>query len=121
MSQVQKGTTIYVGFGSFVYTGYVVEDVTVSYPDGNVEVIKGADGSTMTKIFMDPSTKIDCTVLVLTTTGTVDPPIDGATVGIIPPKGTLTSFMSSGSNAKYAPGAARLSLSLLKEGSMSYS
>lgn len=108
-----------VSFGSFAYTGYVAEDVTVSSPNGNVEIIKNADGATMTKIFMDPSLKIDATVVILAA-GSITPPIDGATVGLIPPGGTLISFMSSGSSAKHSAGATRLSLSLIKEGSMSY-
>ena len=120
MAAVLKGTTVLISFGSFVYTGYVAEDITVSYPDGNVEIIKNADGATMTKIFMDPSTKIEITVVILST-GSSDPPIDGATVGLTPPKGTLTSFMSQGSSSKFGPGATRLSLSLIKEGSMTYS
>ena len=120
MSAIQKGTTLLISFGSFVYTGYVAEDVTVSYPDGNVEIIKNSDGATMTKIFMDPSTKIDATVVILSSAGVSDPPIDGAAVGIIPPKGTLTTFMSMGSSSKFAAGATRLSLSLIKESSMTY-
>jgi hypothetical protein len=120
MAAIQKGTTLLISFGSFVYTGYVAEDITVSYPDGNVEVIKNADGATMTKIFMDPSTKIDATVVILSGTGQADPPIDGAAVGIIPPKGTLTTFMSMGSSSKFAAGATRLSLALVKENSMTY-
>lgn len=119
MPAVIKGTTIKVSFGSFIYTGYVAEDVTVSYPDGNKEVIKDADGATLAKIFMDPATKIDATVIVLAA-GSIDPPTDGETVGLIPPTGSLTSFMSEGSTARHVPGATRLSLSLIKETSMTY-
>jgi len=120
MAAIQKGTTIKISFGSFAYTGYVAEDVTISYPNGNVEVLRDADGATMTKILMDPSTKIDATVLILTT-GSIDPPVDGATVGLIPATGSLTSFMSLGSTARHVAGATRLSLSLIKETSMTYS
>jgi len=117
MAATQKGTTLLISFGSFLYTGYIAEDVTVSYPDGNVEIIKNADGATITKIFMDPSTKIDTTVIILST-GSADPPKDNQAVGIIPPKGTLTTFMSLGSTAKHGAGATRLSLGLILEDSM---
>jgi len=119
MSAIQEGTTLLISFGSFVYTGYVAEDVTVAYPNGNVEVIHDADGATMTKIFMDPTTKIDFTVVCLSS-GSADPPIDGEAVGIVPPKGTLTTFMSEGSTSKHAAGATRLSLGLIGETSMTY-
>ena len=120
MTAIQKGTTLMISFGSFVYTGFVGEDLTVSYPDGNVEVLHNADGATMTKIFQDPRFKLDATLLILDATGTINPPIDGATVGLIPHMGTLTSFMSEGSSARFAAGATRLSLSVIKEDSMTY-
>jgi len=119
MAATQKGTELKIGFGSFAYTGFVAEDVTVSYPDGNVEVIKNADGATMTKIFMDPAKKIEATVVVLST-ASIDPPIDGATVTLTPPGGTSTAYMSMGSSSKHTAGATRLSLSLIKETSMTY-
>ena len=109
-----------ISFGSFAYTGYIAEDVTVSYPDGNVEVLHDASGATITKIFMDPSFKLEATCIIIGASGSITPPIDGATVGLIPHAGSLTSFMSSGSSCKLAAGAARLSLSLIKESSMSY-
>jgi len=121
MAATQKGTTLLVSFGSFVYTGYVAESVTVSYPNGNVETIRNADGATMTKIFMDPATRIDLEVVCLGANGSSDAPADGAAVGIITPKGTLTTFMSDGSSASFTHGATKLSLKLLKEDSMTYS
>jgi hypothetical protein len=120
MTAVQKGTTLKIGLGSFVYTGYVASAVTVTYPNGNVEIHKDADGATMTKIFMDPSTKIEFDAVVLGASGSTDAPIDGAAVGVIPPKGTLTTFMSDGSSGSFGSGATRLSLKLIKEDSMTY-
>lgn len=120
MAATQKGTTLLISFGSFVYTGYVAEAVTVSYPDGNVETIRNADGATMTKIFMDPATRIDLEVVCLGAGGSSDAPVDGAAVGIIPPKGTLTTFMSEGSSSSFSAGAVKLSLKLIKETSMTY-
>ena len=119
MALTIKGTTVSVGYGSLAYTGYVAEDLTVSYPDGNVEVIRDADGATMTKLFQDPAIKLDLTVVILAT-GSIDPPADGDTVGLIPATGSLTSFMSDGSSARHTAGATRLSLSLIKETSMTY-
>jgi hypothetical protein len=117
---MQKGTTLMISFGSFVYTGYIAQSVTVSYPDGNVEVLRNADGATVTKIFQDPSLKLDCDLIILGASGTIVPPVDGATVGLIPHSGTITSFMSLGSQAKFSSGATIMSLSLIKETSMTY-
>jgi len=120
MAAIQKGTTLMVSFGSFVYTGYVAQDVTISYPNGNVEIIRNVDGATLTKIFMDPAFKLDATLVILDATGSINPPIDGATVGLIPHMGTITSFMSEGSSAGFSAGATRLALSVIKEDSMTY-
>jgi len=119
MAAIFKGTTVAVSFEGFVYTGYVAESLTISHPNGNVEVIRDADGATLTKIFQDPAEKIEATLVILAA-GSITPPIDGATVGVIPAVGSLTSFMSEGSSATHAPGATRLNLSLIKEGSMTY-
>jgi len=118
MSATQKGTSLKVGFGGYTYTSYVPEDATVTYPDGNVEILKDADGATMTKIFMDPATKLDITVIVESAAGSIDPPTDGEYVTLTPPTGSETIFMSMGSTAKHTAGATRLSLSLIKETSM---
>ena len=119
MGAIFKGTTLAVSFEGFTYTGYVAESLTVSYPNGNVEVLHDADGATMTKILQDPAEKIECTLIILAA-GTITPPIDGATVGLIPAVGSLTSFMSEGSSTTHAPGATRLNLSLIKESGMTY-
>lgn len=120
MSATVKGTTLMISFGSFSYTGYVAQSVTVTYDDGNVEIIKDASGATMTKIFMDPFLKLDCDLIILGATGSIVPPAKGATVGLIPTSGSLTSFMCDNGTCKHSPGAAILSLSLIKETSMTY-
>jgi len=118
MAAIQKGTTLKIGLGSFVYTGYVASNVTVTYPNGKVEVHEDADGATLTKIFMNPMTRIEFDLVVLGASGSTDAPIDGAAVGIIPPKGTLTTFMSDGSSGSFGPGATKMSLKLVLEDSM---
>jgi len=119
MAAIIKGTTVEVGFGSWIYTGYVAEDVAFSYPEGNKEEIRDELGAMHTKILMDPGTKLDATVLILGT-GSIDPPADGDAVSLTDPAGVLTTFMSEGSSARHIAGATRLSLSLLKEDSMEY-
>ena len=119
MAGVIKGTTVEIGMASLVYTGYVAEDANLSFPNDNEEVVRDGDGATHTKILMDPSTKLDMTVVVLSA-GSIEPPADGDAVGVALPSGTLTTFMSKGSSARHIAGATRLSLSLIKETSMTY-
>lgn len=119
MAQIQKGTTVKVGFGSFSYTGYVPEDATLSYPNGNVEVIKDANGATQTIIAMDPAKQQDVTLIILAA-GAIDPPIEQSIISLTPNWGAATSFRVLSASVKFVAGASRLSLSLIKEDSMSY-
>lgn len=111
MAATQKGTTLKIGFGSFAYTGYVAEDVTVSKPNENVEVIKDADGATMTKILMDPKTKISMTLVILDT-GSITPPSEGAKVTLIPPGGASADFNCESADVKHSAGATRLTMTI---------
>src|SRR3990167_3389424 len=105
MSAIILGTTLKVSFGSFAYTGYVAESVSDSYDDNNLETIKDANGATMTKIFMDPVRKLDCELVILGASGSITAPAKGATLGLIPPQGTLTSFMVESAKVSFKDGA----------------
>lgn len=120
MTAVQKGTTLMISFGSYAYTGYVPESLTVSYPNGNVEVIRDADGATMTKILMDPAASVKGTFVILGASGSITPPIQGATVTLTPPQGTSTAYYCESGETAFAAGATRLTLDLIKETSMTY-
>lgn len=119
MAQVQKGTTLLVGFGSYVYSGYIPETITVTKPDGNVEVHRDVNGATMTKILMDPCVKINMTTVI--STGSAACPAEGTTVTLTPPEGTSVGYYAGpGCSVAYAPGATKLTLDLIKEASMTY-
>lgn len=117
MAATIKGTTLAISYGSFSFTGYVPEDITLSFPNGNVEVVHDKDGATMTKILQDPTQKLDITVV---TTSNITPPAQGEIVSLTPPQGTATSYFVESAEARFTSGATRLSLSLIKETSMSY-
>jgi hypothetical protein len=121
MSATQKGTTLMISFGSFTYTGYVPEGMTLSFPNLNVEVLRDKDGATQTKILMDPAQKISGTFIILGASGSITPPSEGGSVGLIPPQGTLTTYYVEAADSKFAAGATRLTLELIKETSMTYS
>lgn len=115
MAAVQIGTKLKIGFGGNTYANTFAEDVTVSKPNGNVEVIKDEVGATLTKILMDPGTKISGT-FVLADAASIDPPAEGDTVTI----GSVTGYCES-AEAKFTAGATRLALTIIKEDSMTYS
>jgi hypothetical protein len=117
MSAIQRGTTLKVSFGSFSLTGYVPSKVTVTYPDGNKKEIRDVNGAMMTKIFMDPMTKLDCDVVVLST-ASIKAPKDGLGVALTLVDGTSTTMMSEGSTADFEAGETRLHFKLVLEDSM---
>ena len=114
MAAVQIGTKLKIGFGGNTYANTYAEEVTVSKPNGNVEVIKDELGATLTKILMDPGTKISGT-FVLADAASIDPPAEGDTVTI----GTVTGYCES-AEAKFKDGATRLTMTIIKEDSMTY-
>jgi hypothetical protein len=120
MAATQKGTTLKITFGSYVYTGYVPENMTVSYPDGNVKVIRDADGATMTKILMDPGQRVTGTFVILGASGSVIPPIQGASVKLTPPTGTSTTYYCESAETAFSAEETKLTLTLIKEDSMTY-
>lgn len=120
MAATQVGTTLKISFGAFSYTGYVPQDCTVKKDDNNVEVIRDADGATFTKILMDPFKEVQFTCVILGATGSIEPPAKGSTVTMTPPEGTSTAFYVEAASVASSPGAARLSLTLHKETSMTY-
>ena len=121
MAATQKGTTLMISFGSYVYTGYIPESMTVSYPNGNVKVIRDQHGATYNKILMDPAQRVTGTFIIIGASGSVIPPIEGATVTLTPPTGTSTSFYCESAEVAFAAEESRLTMTLLKETSMTYS
>lgn len=121
MAATQLGTDLKISFGDLSYTGYVAQDASLSFPEGNEEVIRDADGATHTIIHMDPGQRVSVTFVILSATGSITPPIEGATVTLTPPQGTETAYRCVSGEASFAAGATRLALELIKEGSMTYS
>ena len=120
MAASQKSTTLMIAYGSFAYTGYVPESISYSKPNGNIEILHDADGATLTKILMDPSTKMTGTFLILGASGSIIPPAQGDTVTLTPPQGESTSFYCESAEVSSAAGANRLTLDLIAETSMTY-
>jgi hypothetical protein len=120
MAAIVKGTTLMISFGSYVYTGYVPESMTVSFPNGNVKVIRDQHGATYAKLLMDPGTRVQGTFIIIGATGSITPPIHGATVTLTPPTGTSTAFFCESAEVAFSAEESRLTLDLIKEDGMTY-
>ena len=121
MAAVQKGTTLMISFGSYVYTGYLPEAMTVSYPNGNVKVVRDKHGATYTKILMDPAQRVTGTFIIIGDSGSVVPPVEGDSVTLTPPTGTSTTYYCESGETAFAPDETKLTLTLIKETGMTYS
>jgi len=120
MAAVVQGTTLMITFGSYAYTGFIPETMTVSYPNGNVKVVRGVSGETLTKIYMDPSQSVKGDFIILGATGTIIPPIEGAAVTLTPPTGTSTIYGCISAEVSFSADETKLTLDLIKETSMTY-
>lgn len=113
---IQKGEALKIGVGSYTYTGYVMEDVTLE-PVADVNVIKNELGVTSTVIISDPASRISFNALIKDSGGSLVPPIIGATVTIA----TVAYRTESATvNMTKEPGVSKLSFKGIKEGSMTY-
>lgn len=115
MAATQLGATVKIGFASQTYTGHLMQDFELESLDGNVEEILDEDGATETIILMNPAKQISFTAVVLDA-GAIIPPTIGATITI----NSIPYRVTSASNA-FAAGATRLSVTAIKESTMTYS
>lgn len=119
---VQKGTTLKVGFGNFAYTGYVPEDgLRWRKPAGNQEDVTDENGAMLTKILMDPRQEFDMDLIIKDTGGSITPPKQGDTIAFTDPANNALSVMCNSAEVSFARGASKLTMSLVKEDSMTYS
>ena len=122
MAQVQKGTTLKVGFGSFAYTGYIPEDgLTWEKPYGQEVEITNASGDMMTKILMDARDTFTMDLVILDSGGSITPPRQGDTVTVTNPAGSSVACYCKSGKATFIRANTKLTLELVKESSMTYS
>jgi len=122
----QAGTDVVIGFGSFAWSGYVAEDGltwTQSY-DGE-EIIKAQDGSTRTKIRMDAYEELSGSFILDNSGGSATVATTalakGDVVSITTPDGQTESWEVQDASSALAAGAVKITVTLRKETSMTYS
>lgn len=117
----QKGTPIKLGFGSFAYTGYLPEDgLRWKKTMGEKRTIKDVDALTITKVFADPRDEFEMDLIIMNTSGSTTPPQEGSTVSITDPGNTALNCMVESATVEFSRLGDKLTLSLVKEGSMTY-
>jgi len=116
---VQLGTAYKIDFGSFSYTGYVPEDVSIE-ATGEQSEHTDVNGATDNVIVRNLGTRISGTFSILDATGSLTPPAQGSSVTITPPQGTSTVYRVESASVRSQRGIAQLSLTAIKEVSMTY-
>lgn len=123
---VQKGTAVKIGFGGITYTGYVLQSASLE-GTGEQKALKDTDNATMTVLVEDLGLRYSLELLVLNTVNLVNLPAQGDTftlttdfdMGTSPAPAELKLRIESVSIALMAEDA-RLSLTVIKEVSMTY-
>jgi hypothetical protein len=114
----QQGETLKIGFGAAAYTGYIVDEWESS-TDADEEIVKAENGDTVTVITMDPRAVHNAT-FIIKNAGSIAPPAKNSVLTLIPPQGTSTKYRVQTASVRFARGATRLTVSMLKEASMTY-
>lgn len=109
----QLGTELKVGFGTNIYTGYIMEDFT-SEATGEQIPIKDENNATGTILVCDAGTRFSFSALIKST-GSLTPPAQGADIVI-----NLVTYRVESSSVKQLRTASVLSVTAIKEDSMSY-
>jgi hypothetical protein len=110
----QLGTTLKIGFGGNVYTGYIMEDFTTE-ATGEQDIIQDENAATTTILISDLGTRKSFTALIKDTGGSLVPPVQGASITI-----DSVKYRCESSSVKQSRKASLLTLSVIKEVSMTY-
>jgi hypothetical protein len=119
---VQAGTDLEIGFKSFSWTGYIPEDgMTWKKGYKRTEEHMDTNGATRTKIRMDEYESVSATFVIdLAQTPYAVVLTDGDVITVTPPGGTSSTWEVEEASTALAAGAIKLTATLIKEVSMSY-
>ena len=121
---VQVGDAVVIGFGDLAWTGYVAEDgLSWKKAYGSQEDTKDQSGATRSKIRMDVYEELSGTFIIDDASGTDKPNAftPGDTITLIPPDSASATWEVQDSTTALAAGATKLTITIRKEASMTYS
>jgi hypothetical protein len=110
----QVGETLKIGFGTNVYTGYIMEDFNTE-ATGEQSIIKDENAATGTVLVADLGTRKTFSAIIKETGGSLTPPAQGATVTI-----NSVNYRTESASVKQTRGASMLNWTGIKEASMTY-
>ncbi len=110
---VQKGETLKIGFGDNTYTGYIMQDFTKE-STGEQDVIKDENNATVTVLVSDQGYQIGFTAIIKDS-GSIIPPDQGDSITI-----DSVAYRVLSASVKQTSKASELTISAIKEDSMSY-
>ena len=118
---VQAGDAVIIGFQSFAWTAYVAEDgLTWTNGYNREETTMAQDGSTRSKIRMDEYEELSGS-FILDSAASTKLFAPGDVVSITTPDGASESWEVQSASTALAAGALKLTITLRKEVSMTYS
>ena len=119
-SPIQEGQDLEIGFGNYEWSGYVPEDgLTVVRNFNEKEIHKDLSGATRNKIRMDGFTSLQAVFVI--DAGDAVQFRDGDRISVKPPSSaSATVWEINDPSTAHAPGAIKLTATLLKEESMTY-
>jgi len=112
---IQKGTTMAIGFGSNVLTGYIMEDGLTIESTGETEIIKDEDNATVAVIESDPGRRIKFSAMIKSAVPTTDPRLKGATVTV-----NSVAYRIESCDVQFGRLVTKLSATAIKEAAMTY-
>lgn len=115
MAIAQKGTTLKIGFGTNIYTGYIMEDFTTE-ATGDQVVVKDEDNATGTILVCDLGTRDSFSAVIKDSGGSLTPPAQGSSITI-----NSIKYRVESSSVKQTRLASILNVTAIKEVAMTYS
>lgn len=110
----QVGAELKIGFGTNVYTGYIMEDFNTE-STGEQAIVKDENNATGTVLVSDLGTRKSFTAIIKETGGSLTAPLQGATVTI-----NSVNYRTESASVKQTRGASMLTWTGIKEASMTY-
>jgi hypothetical protein len=118
---VQKGTSVTVGFGSNTNAALIMQAVTESVGEADMKSIPGEQGADITNIFTNPRKRIRLTGVLVNTLTTELATIRALIIGSTLSVNSVNCMVIESPTIEFGAEESRVTLSVIKEDSMTYS
>lgn len=118
---VQKGTSVTVGFNSNTNSNMIMQAVTESVGESDLKSIAGEQGADVTNLFTNPRKRIRLNGVVLDTAGAELAAIRLLIIGSTVAVNSVNCMVIESPVLEFGAEEARVTLTVIKEDSMTYS